>query len=174
MAYKPARRISLREQEAQSRAAMRSYATTPEQLAKIAADFPEPAPKRQRAPNKPREGLSELQEQIRVVKWFDSSCYKWGLLPLHLFHIPNGGSRQKIESSLLKMSGVRPGIPDLFLAVPNKNWHGLFIEMKAWDGKESPDQTHTLDTLRMQGFRCVTEFNHMDAISTIEKHLSLI
>jgi len=135
------------------------------------ADLPPIAEKRVRAPNKPREGLSELQHQIRVVKWFDSACHTWGLLPLHLFHIPNGGSRQIVESVNLKRSGVRPGIPDLFLATPRGQFKGMFIEMKKEDGRIEPDQHAALDAFEAQGYRSVVAFTHDEAIRKISVYL---
>lgn len=172
MAYKPQRgRIPLREQMLQHRAVMLAMCPDQESKDRLMADLPEIAEKRQRAPNKPREGLSELQHQIRVVKWFDSACHAWGLLPLHLFHIPNGGSRQIVESVNLKRSGVRPGIPDLFLATPRGQFHGMFIEMKKEDGKIESEQHAAIDAMERQGYRCIVAFDHGEAIVKITKYL---
>lgn len=172
MAYKPVRgRTPLREQMLANRAVM--LAMCPDQASKdrLMADLPPIADKRVRAPNKPREGLSELQHQIRVIKWFDSACHKWGLLPLHLFHIPNGGSRQLVESVNLKRSGVRPGIPDLFLASPRGQFHGLFCEMKAEDGKIAVEQHAAMDAFDNQAYRCIVCYSHDEAIVKITKYL---
>lgn len=46
------------------------------------------------------------------------------------FAIPNGGSRHPAEAVALKKQGVTAGVPDIFVAYPAKNYHGLFIEMK--------------------------------------------
>ena len=172
MAYKrPEKRISLRDQMLQNRAVMLAMCPDQESKDRLMADLPPIAEKRVRAPNKPREGLSELQHQIRVIKWFDSACRVWGLSPLHLFHIPNGGSRQVIESVNLKRSGVRPGIPDLFLASPRGQFHGMFIEMKAENGKIAPEQHVAIDTIERQGYRCIVAFDHGEAIVKITKYL---
>ena len=48
-----------------------------------------------------------------------------------MFHIPNGGSRNKLEASNLKKQGVKAGVPDLFLPVGRGSYHGLFIELKS-------------------------------------------
>ena len=52
-----------------------------------------------------------------------------------LFAIANGGARHPAVAGKLKAEGVKPGVPDLLLAIgrelANGNWsNGLFIEMK--------------------------------------------
>lgn len=170
---KPARgRIPLREQMRMNRAAMRAMCTTQGQLDALERDFPEPAAPKPRAARKPSEGLSELQEQIRVIKWWDSNCERWGYLPVHLFHVPNGGSRGEIESVNLKRSGVRPGVPDLFLAVPVSHFHGMFIEMKSETGRFDSIQEATMFEYDKQGYRCVVAYGHEEAIASIGKYFA--
>jgi hypothetical protein len=60
------------------------------------------------------------------------------LVPLRVKHpellwmhaIPNGGARDSITAGVLKKTGVRAGVWDCFLPVPNSLWHGLYIEFK--------------------------------------------
>jgi hypothetical protein len=49
---------------------------------------------------------------------------------LLLFHIPNAGKRNIVEGARLKRMGMLQGVPDIFLAVPNRTHAGLFIELK--------------------------------------------
>ena len=173
MAYKPPRgRIPLREQMLANRAVMLAMCPDQESKDRLMADLPPIAEKRVRAPNKPREGLSELQEQIRVIKWWDSNCERWGFLPVHLFHVPNGGSRGVIESVNLKRSGVRPGVPDLFLAIPANDFCGLFVEMKAEKGRVEADQEIVMNAFEKHDYRCVVAYSHEEAIDKIGKYLS--
>ena len=64
------------------------------------------------------------------------------------FAIPNGGSRNKIESAKLKRMGTRPGIPDLCIV-----WRArvIFIELKTPKGRTSPAQEAMLSALTMAG-----------------------
>ena len=52
-----------------------------------------------------------------------------------IHHSPNGGKRNAREAAKFKRMGTRSGFPDLFLAYPNKQYAGLFIELKAEGGK---------------------------------------
>lgn len=51
-----------------------------------------------------------------------------------LFHIPNGGSRHPAEARHLREQGVKAGVPDICLPVPNGRYSALYIEMKRRSG----------------------------------------
>lgn len=56
--------------------------------------------------------LTEIQLQSKCFQW------TWNEYPETrrcFFHVPNGGSRNKIEAGQLKASGVVAGIPDMVL-----------------------------------------------------------
>lgn len=63
---------------------------------------------------------TEAQEQEVFCKWLD-------LKKLDYFAVPNGGSRHKIEAVNLKKQGVKKGVSDLIVFLPDKI---AFIEMK--------------------------------------------
>ena len=48
--------------------------------------------------------------------------------------------------------GMQTGFPDLFLAVPRRGMHGLFIEMKSETGRLEPSQRAMLALLSEQGY----------------------
>lgn len=93
---------------------------------------------------------SKLQQSC--VRWFD---YQHSRYRLNLFAIPNGGRRGKIEAGILKGEGVRAGVADLFLAVPNGEYHGLFIEMKTESGRQTDTQKEFEKAVIAQGY-CYT------------------
>lgn len=71
------------------------------------------------------------------------SCITWFRYqyPKHtIFAIPNGGARNIREAVRLKVEGTLAGVADLFLMAANKNYNGLFIEMKIGKGKQSDAQ----------------------------------
>lgn len=108
--------------------------------------------------------MSEAQEQEAVIEY----C-AWRKLPI--FHIPNGGSRNKAEAAHLKRQGVKPGVPDLFLPVAAGGRHGLFIEMKAKGGRLRDAQREWLALLAANGYEAVCCFGAESAIQTIEEYL---
>ena len=59
----------------------------------------------------------ESAEQTWIFRWAAVMSASHPELKL-LFHIPNGGSRNKIEAAKLKAQGVKPGVPDICLPVP--------------------------------------------------------
>ena len=99
----------------------------------------------------PKEG----EEQARLFSWTRMMARQYPELEL-LFHIPNGGSRNKAEAGRFKAEGVKAGVPDLFLPVARGEFHGLFIEMKRIDGgRVSAEQKAWMDKLRAQGYEAV-------------------
>ena len=94
----------------------------------------------------------ESTEQIKVINYCELKGFPYDLI----FHIPNGGSRNVIEASNLKKQGVKAGVPDLFLPVPNGGFFGLFIEMKSTrkEAKASEAQNKWIKKLTDQGYKC--------------------
>jgi len=97
----------------------------------------------------------ETYEQQDFVKYARSvlSAYR---LPEHLlFAIPNEGVRNVRNASRMKAEGMTKGVPDLFLAIPMKGFHGLFIEMKRVKGSNiSQEQKDFISDLKAQGYSC--------------------
>lgn len=75
--------------------------------------------------------------QIACVRWFSLQYPE--LAPL-LHHSPNGGRRSMLEAVRFKQMGVRPGFPDLILALPRCGYGCLFIELKTSKGRQSEYQ----------------------------------
>lgn len=107
----------------------------------------------------------EDDEQIAFVNWFKLK-YKDYLI----FSIPNGGSRNKIEASKLKKTGLTPGIPDLAILMPNKEI--LFLEMKRQKGGIlSPAQKTIIKIIEKLGFTVLIGYGFLDAKSKFEDYL---
>jgi hypothetical protein len=107
----------------------------------------------------------ERDEQIALFQW---AGYKGIDL---LFHIPNGGSRNTIEAVNLKRQGVKAGVPDIFLPIARKGFHGLFIELKAGKGKITEKQGEWLKRLTEQGYFAVVCVGWDAAREVIEGYL---
>ena len=98
---------------------------------------------------------SEHSEQTALIEWWRMYA-RWKSLPeCLLMAIPNGGRRDAVTGARLHAEGVRAGIPDLFLAVPTRQAHGLWIEMKRQHGGRISDaQKSSMAALEAQGYAC--------------------
>lgn len=88
---------------------------------------------------------TEHEEQREVVHWFRKT---WP--GVRIFAIPNGGFRSVSTAGRLKVEGVSPGVPDLFIP----EWP-LWVEMKRTKGGVlSTDQKDWIAYLESVGY-CV-------------------
>lgn len=96
--------------------------------------------------------MSESTEQQALFQWASYNEAKHPELKL-LYHIPNGGKRYKATAVRLKKEGLKAGVPDVFLSVARKNYHGLYIEMKdRKSGTTSDSQKEWIENLHQQGY----------------------
>ena len=111
---------------------------------------------------------SESQEQIELMTWTKRNVDSYPGIEL-IFAIPNGGARHIATASRLKLEGVKAGVPDLFLPVAKRDFHGLFIELKkAKGGNLSKTQKQWRDDLREQGYAWVRANGAEHAINIIK------
>lgn len=121
--------------------------------------------------------LESIEQQKLFTWWRLEGCKTYGLPPCVLFAIPNGGRRDAVTGARLKAEGVHPGIPDIFLAVPDRFRNGLFIEMKrpkslgARAGSASKEQREVMANLRASGYGCVVAYGATEARDVIERYL---
>lgn len=115
---------------------------------------------------------SETDCQMTVIAWSQIARAKYPELAL-LHHIPNGGSRNKAEAERLKKSGVKSGVPDLFLPVPRRGYHGAYIEMKRPKpkGRVSDEQKWWAKRLTEQGYFWRVCYGAQEAQDTLEWYL---
>lgn len=91
-----------------------------------------------------------------------------------VFAIPNGGFRNKREAYFLKLSGVLSGVPDIFVAIPSKGFHGLFLECKSESGKLSANQKKCIDNLFSKNYFCSVFRSTEEGISILKDYLGVI
>ena len=117
---------------------------------------------------------TELQEQIAVFSWANANLKKYPLL--RYMNASLNGVRLTIgQATIAKRSGLLKGYPDIFLPVKNKEYSGLFIELKrVKGGVVSPEQKDFLSFLNSQGFKAVVCRGSKEAIETIECYLNNI
>lgn len=105
--------------------------------------------------------VSEHLEQARLVMWFRQT-YPDTLI----FAIPNGGLRSKSQAMKLKVEGVVPGIPDLFVPA----WK-LWIEMKKEKGgKLSEEQKEMIIYLQSVNYCVIVGHGAEDAKTKLQEY----
>ena len=122
--------------------------------------------------------LTENQEQIDIIRWWDEHCSEYNLPPKALAHICNEQKDARRRALNAKL-GVRNGFPDLILCVPNKDFHGLFIELKRESrcSKKNPlaglseEQIAYREFLKSMGYESVVCYGSQHAIATIKMYL---
>lgn len=75
----------------------------------------------------------EDKEQMAVIEWASFQPLHNGAISKigdYLIAIPNEGKRSPKAGNKFKKLGLKPGVSDLFLALPRSGCHGLWIEMK--------------------------------------------
>lgn len=125
-----------------------------------------------------------MASRVGMQAAFDERCYekklyassfvmepKAHLLSL-MFAIPNGGERNKIVASRLKAEGVKSGVPDICLPVPNGSYHSMYIELKKpKNGVVSKAQTQWLRELVAQDHCAVVCYGWEAAAKALYQYL---
>lgn len=115
---------------------------------------------------------SEDTEQIAVIQWTQYNVnhhpeLKW------LHHVPNGGSRNRLEAVKLKQMGVKAGVADLCLPYPKGIYCGLYIEMKFGNNRQQDTQKEFLADMATAGHFVATCYSAEEAIKVIEEYCKL-
>lgn len=114
----------------------------------------------------------EAMEQEALFLWAAMRTALYPELKL-LYHIPNGGTRNKLEAAGLKRKGVKAGVPDIHLPVARGNFHGLYIELKAGENKPTKEQKEWMADLRAQNYAAEVCVGWQQAAELIEKYLKM-
>jgi len=109
---------------------------------------------------------TEHQIQSAFFKWWDMN-YRSPLA----WAVPNGGFRHITTAIKLKLEGVRPGIPDVFISIPKGKWSGLFLEFKTKTGTLTKPQKFYLDALSKAGYQTAVVRSVDEAISVVHEYM---
>lgn len=95
--------------------------------------------------------LSEDKIQQDIVIWFNNNyCLKHHAPRCSIFSVPNGGTRNKLEAIKLKSTGMKAGVSDLIVVMPEIV---LFVEVKTETGKQSDKQKEFEIIISKLGFK---------------------
>lgn len=112
----------------------------------------------------------EDTEQEAVISWANWNTGKYPALKW-LFHIPNGGKRDKAEAGRFKAQGVKAGVSDLFLPLAAGGYNGLFIEMKYGRNKPTEKQLEFMGDMENAGYCCRVAYGAENAIEVLRDYM---
>lgn len=115
-----------------------------------------------------RSYLTETQHHIGLINWTKTQP----ILSEYLIHIPNGGYRHLKEAIKLKQMGVKAGVSDLFLAYPNRHYHGLWIELKQGKSKLSPEQKTWLEKMNKVGYATKVSYSLQETLAILQDYVA--
>ena len=119
------------------------------------------------------------KEHIEQVKFFNWLKLYEGRFPSlrFVFAIPNesygGGKFAIIRGKYFKAEGRKRGVPDVFVPIAKKGYHGMFIEMKVKGGSLNEHQKEYLKFLADYGYYTVVCYSFEEAKNEIIKYLDL-
>lgn len=114
-----------------------------------------------------KEYLYEAELQADLFQYFWNN-YK--ITRRRLFHVPNGGSRNKIEAVRLRAQGVVKGITDL-IGLGEKGFFA--VELKVKGGVVSEDQLKVHQLWRSLGYRVYVCWDYQEAVQVIKKEFNI-
>jgi len=126
--------------------------------------------KRHVKPKKPKSLVpTESDEQQALFKW----AFNHPVLKDYILHIPNERKCSVAAGAKFKRLGVRSGIPDIYLPIPKKSYHGLWIELKRVSGSKVQDsQKDWIAKLKAQGYAVYVAYGWMEAKAILEDYLN--
>lgn len=110
--------------------------------------------------------------QTEIIYWaglVSMTCPELALI----YHVPNEGKRSPQYGSMMKKAGLKSGVPDLFLPVAKKKFHGLYIELKDGHKKPTKNQLWWLEHLAKQGYRCLVCESFGAAVAAISDYMDI-
>ena len=113
----------------------------------------------------------ESAEQEQLFRWAETQAAAYPELE-RMYHIPNGGKRNKVVAAKLKRQGVKRGVPDIHLPAPRYGYHGLYIELKRQsEGEVSADQADWIEYLAREGYVAAVCHGWYEAAQLIMRYL---
>lgn len=116
---------------------------------------------------------AELEEQAALIEWAGKTVINGIKIGYYLLHIPNEGKRGPKAARDAKRLEMKKGVYDLFLALPRGGYSGLWIEMKAIDGRVTSAQLEWQELMRSAGYRAEVCYGFNATILQIELYLGV-
>lgn len=127
-----------------------------------------------RAPRIDHEGV----EQMALIRWLYGEQQRGeavGAFYEVIYHVPNGGQRNKKTAADLKRQGVKSGVSDLVVMEGRGGWLGLYVEFKATPPKHAAtaaSQREWLEKAERRGYCAVLARGLEEAKAVLREYAS--
>lgn len=121
--------------------------------------------------------MSEHDEQVTVVRWFKLQYpnYKDCIMAIPNGSVITGGAKGMGRYKWMLSEGFKSGVSDLFIAVPSRAKHGMWLEMKDVNKTKcsvsEAQKNHLTEMLRV-GYEATWAAGSKEAIDLIKKYMS--
>ena len=115
----------------------------------------------------------KFREDAELTAFFDFIRIKEASDPRLsvVFHVANERRVSPQAGRRLKKKGVKPGVPDVFVPIPSRNYHGMFIEFKIKPNKLTDIQINFGQQLVRHGYLVCVAYSSTEAIKILEDYL---
>ena len=110
----------------------------------------------------------ERIDHINTLNWFK---HHFPELEDDFHHFANERRCTPQEGRILKRMGVKRGVADFFLAIPQNGKAGLWLELKVGTNKPSKEQQAFLDRKIKRGYECACVWGTDAAREVISAYL---
>jgi len=122
--------------------------------------------------------VSEHDEQAAVIDWARRHEMRhpelyWLHSSLNGIVIPAPPATRARIINHMKAEGMRKGVPDLSLPLARRGFHGMYIEMKAENGKLTPEQKDFMAYAEAAGYLDSVCFSADDAIDQLKWYIGI-
>lgn len=116
---------------------------------------------------------TENEIQAAFFQWIDLTAHRHPSLQL-CFAVPNGSHKSPAARALFRRTGLRPGVPDVHIPIPQGIYAGLWIEFKKKrGGRLSEAQKGWCERLTSQGHRVIVARSWVEAANEVITYLNL-
>lgn len=113
-------------------------------------------------------GLEEI-EHIKLMDWIRSRPE----IDKFTFHFAGQRRCTVPEGRKLKRMGVKRGVSDIFICCPRGFFNGLWLELKAGDGKPTKEQTDFIHLMNSQGYLAMWRVGYESARDEVENYMRM-
>jgi hypothetical protein len=116
--------------------------------------------------------LHPTEHQIQKA-FFDWLALAYPGANLVTWATPNAARRSYQMAAVMKAEGLRSGVPDVFMAVPRGQSHGLFLEFKSHAGRLTANQVDFCANLVGMGYQVLVVRSLDEARLAVTRYMEM-